>query len=159
MELAGKSLGADVTRPFRSRHRNGLWHGKSHAHVVCAGMEESRVLFQFFRRPESEVGDGAVREGAAEGTVVAVDVEVAAFGVLEAFVEVVAGHLGTFVSFVAIECSDVLLFLHKECWGRSEVFKQLSVPDKHVAESFEADVVPCFKVLLLMEMSVTPRQL
>src|ERR1700722_12869462 len=99
-------------------------------------MEESRVLFQFFRRPESEVGDGAVREGAAEGTVVAVDVAFAAFSVLEAFMEVVAGHLGTFVSFVAVECSEVLLFLRKECWGRSEVFEQLSVPEKHVAKSF-----------------------
>jgi hypothetical protein len=122
-------------------------------------MEEAGVLFQFFRGTESEVGDGAVREGAAERTVVAVDVFVAAFGVLEAFVEVVAGHLGAFVSFVAVESSEVLLFLQRECSGRSEVFKQLSVPDKHVAESFEADVVPCFKVLLLVEMRVTPHQL
>ena len=111
MEPAGEPLGADRTHPFRSHHRNRLWRGKSHTHVVRTGMEEARVLFQFFRRPESEISDGAVREGAAERTVVAVDVEVAAFGVLEAFVEVVASHLGTFVSFVAVEGREVLLSL------------------------------------------------
>jgi len=111
MEPAGESLGAYVAHMFRFLHRNRLWCGKGHTHVVRTGMEEARVLFQFFRRPESEVGDGAVREGAAERTVVTVDVEVAAFGVLEAFVEVVASHLGTFVSFVAVEGREVLLSL------------------------------------------------
>ena len=123
MEPAGESLGAYVTPMFRFLHRNRLWCGKSHAHVVRTGMEEARVLFQFFRRPESEISDGAVREGAAERTVVAVDVEVAAFGVLEAFVEVVAGHLGAFVSFVSVESGEALLSLQRECSGRSEVFK------------------------------------
>src|ERR1700730_3588656 len=111
MEAAGESLGAHATYMLHFRYRNRLWRGKSHPHDVRTGMEEARVLFQFFRRPESEVGDGAVREGAAEWTVVAVDVEVAAFGVLEAFVEVVASHLGTFVSFVAVEGREVLLSL------------------------------------------------
>jgi hypothetical protein len=123
MEPAGESLGAYVTPMFRFLHRNCLWCGKGHTHVVRTGMEEARVLFQLFRRPESEVGDGTVRESATERTVVAVDVEVAAFGVLEAFVEVVTGHLGAFVSFVSVESGEALLSLQRECSGRSEVFK------------------------------------
>src|SRR4051812_11677483 len=123
MEPAGESLRAHVTSMLRFLRRNRLWHGKGHTHVIRAGMEEAHVLFQLFRRPESEVGEGAVRKGAAERTVVAVDVDVAAFGVLEAFVEVIAGYLGTFVSFVAVESSKILLFLPRERNGGSEVFK------------------------------------
>jgi hypothetical protein len=121
MERSGESLRADVAHMFRCS-RNCLWCCKSLPRIVRTGMEEALVLFQFFRRPKSEVLDGAVREGASERAVVSVDVEVTAFGVLEAFVEVVAGHLRTFISFVAVERSEVLLFMH-EFFGRSEVFK------------------------------------
>jgi hypothetical protein len=69
-------------------------------------MKKLFMLLQILVRRESELSDGAIREGAVERSVVTIDVLVARKGVFETFVKVETCWAGAFEVFVAVEDSD-----------------------------------------------------
>lgn len=97
-----KQLPAQVTWPFR-RSRWFCDERESALLVLNFRVKKPSVFVQIFVRDEAEFRDRAVGERTVEGPVVAADVVVAAFGVLEAFVEVETGYLRTFESLFAVE--------------------------------------------------------
>lgn len=109
------------------------------------------MLLQIFARRKAELGDGAVRGSAVKRAVVAVDMRVAAFGVLEAFMEIKTGYFRALKSLFTVEDTKISPFFYV-----GEVFYKFPVASESFTQSLDTDVISCFKVSVLMPVYVTP---
>ena len=124
--------------------------------VTDLGMERPHVLLQILARREAELGDGTVRGSAVKRAVVAVDMRIAAFGVLEAFVEIKTGYFGAPKSLFAVEATEISPFFGVIGVRGGEVFYEFPVASESFAQSLDADIISCFKAFVLMPVYVAP---
>jgi len=109
MKVARESLVTQMAPPWRlSRH---CTRPRKRVRLVTdLRVKRPHMVLQIFARRKAELSDGTVRGSAVKRAVVAVDVRVAAFGVLEAFVEIKTGYFGALKLLFAVEGSKISLF-------------------------------------------------
>jgi len=121
--------------------------------VRSLGMKHLLMLLEVFVGGESELGNGAVREEAVKGSVVAVDVLIAGLGGLEAFMKVEAVRARTLEVLLAVVSRD---FFGVEVAGSGERFDHIPVSHDDFAESFDTDLFACLRAFSIVLIDMVP---
>lgn len=107
------------------------------------------MLLQVLVAREPEVGDAAVCKRTDEWPIVPVEVLVAGFGVAEAFMEVETREFRAFEGRGAVVLTEVRV-------RSAKVFDEFAIASQGFCKRFDANIIPCFPVFLLMFQNVIP---
>jgi len=152
MKASGKPLITQIALPPRLCNHLRL-RSERFRLVRSLGMEHLLMLLEVFVGGESELGNGAVREEAVKGSVVAVDVLFAGLGGLEAFMKVEAVRARTLEVLLAVVSCD---FFGVEVVGSGERFDHVPISHDDFAESFDTDLFACFRALSIVLIDMVP---